>query len=84
MVETGEILDFKANLDGYYNPGPALHYDMHLYNNDVEVAKASITDQDSTDVLGMIYREKITGANATFKFCLQSYGISRIITYYRF
>ena len=69
-VEVGEIMDFKANLDGYFNPGPFLHFDMNLYKDDVDVAKASILDQDTTDVLSLLYREKVTGANANFKFCL--------------
>ena len=83
-VEVGEIMDFKANLDGYFNPGPALHFDMKLYKDDVEVAKVSIIDQDTTDVFGLLYREKVTGANANFKFCLQSSGMARTITTNRF
>ena len=53
---------------------------MKLEKDDIVVVKVSIQDQDTTDVLGLLYREKVTGANATFKFCLQSYGDNRTIS----
>ena len=69
-VNVGEIVDFAANLDGYHSSTTSIHYDMKIEKDGVYVAVASSIESDTTDVLHLLYKEKIEGSSAVFRYCL--------------
>ena len=70
VVNADEIIEFEANLDGYWGINPTIHYDLKLEKDGVSVAEAISVDDDVFDVLGLLYSTKVTGANSNFRFCL--------------
>ena len=54
-VNANEVLEFKANLDGYWGLNPSIHYDLKLEKDLVEVVAGSSIEDDTTDILGLRY-----------------------------
>ena len=63
-VNAGEVVDFAANLDAYHNTSTSIHFDMKLEKDGSYVVLAASIESDNTDVLGLIYKEKVEGASA--------------------
>ena len=78
-VNVGEIVDFAANLDGYHGLNTSVHFDMKIEKDGTYVAIASSIDSDTTDVVGLLYKEKVEGASAEFRYCVHSFGADRTI-----
>ena len=83
VVNADEIVEFKANLDGFEGYNPSIHYDLKLEKDGVSVAVASSVEDDTFDALGLLYSSKVTGASSNFRFCMMSFGANRTIDYRR-
>ena len=55
VVNVDEVVEIKANLDGYWGYNPSIHYDMKIDKDGAQVAAASSVEDDTTDILGLMY-----------------------------
>ena len=73
-MNTDKVLDFQANLNVYINPSSTTTYRMKLVkveDNSLIAYSESHDRDDYKENLVLLYRVKVTGSNANFKFCLK-------------